>query len=72
MADFATASQPNAASQARSCYGCSGDKRKRVKTQNLWERGLPAKNDDAQHLKNCGAFFAGKPRSHRIFVAQFS
>ncbi|WP_280523887.1 hypothetical protein [Pseudomonas frederiksbergensis] len=43
-----------------------------VKTQNLWERGLPAKNDDAEHLKNRGAFFAGKPRSHRIFVAQVS
>ncbi|MFJ3375480.1 hypothetical protein ACIPLA_11250 [Pseudomonas sp. NPDC086112] len=43
-----------------------------VKTQILWERGLPAKNNDAQYLKNRSAFFAGKPRSHRIFVAQMS
>jgi hypothetical protein len=44
----------------------AGDQCRQVKTQNLWERGLPAKNDDAQYLKNRGAFFAGKPRSHRI------
>jgi hypothetical protein len=31
----------------------------------LLERGLPAKNDDAVHLQNRVAIFAGKPRSNR-------
>ncbi|PQP00556.1 hypothetical protein C5612_21600 [Pseudomonas frederiksbergensis] len=39
-----------------------------LKTQNLWERGLPAKNDDAQYLKNRNAFFAGKPAPTGIVV----
>jgi len=37
----------------------------------LWERSLPAKNDNAMYLKKSGAFFAAmrrpdKLRSHRI------
>lgn len=31
----------------------------------LLERGLPAKNDDAECLANRGVWFAGKPRSNR-------
>ncbi|MPQ65200.1 hypothetical protein GC387_00915 [Pseudomonas sp. MWU12-2323] len=30
----------------------------------MWERSLPAKNDDAVYLKKRGAPFAGKLRSH--------
>jgi hypothetical protein len=33
--------------------------------QYLWERGLPAMNDDAVCLTDRGAPIAGKPRSHK-------
>ncbi|BFT65021.1 hypothetical protein C4E44_16300 [Pseudomonas sp. MWU12-2312b] len=38
-------------------------------THDLWERGLPAKNDDTVCLTDRGALIAGKPRLPQEQVA---